>query len=53
METYLGLYFKVFPKEPWTEILLAQLQNLPFETFEITKKELMHTLKSWNSKNPF
>ena len=38
MRTYLGLYFKVFPKDPWTEILFAQLQNLPFETFEITKK---------------
>ena len=50
MRTYLGLYFKVFPKDPWTEILLAQLQNLPFETFEITKKGINAYIKELEFK---
>ena len=50
MKTYLGLYFEVFPKDPWTEILLAQLQNLPFETFEITKKGINAYIKELEFK---
>ena len=53
MDTYLGLHFRVVPKEPWTEILFAQLQNLPFESFEITKNGIMPILKSWNSRISF
>ena len=45
MDTYLGLHFRVFPKEPWTEILFAQLQNLPFESFEITKNGINAYIK--------
>ena len=41
MSTYLGLYFKVIPKEPWGDILFAKLQNLPFESFEITEKVII------------
>ncbi len=41
MLTYLGLYFKVIPKEPWEDILFAQLQNLPFESFEMTSSDGM------------
>ncbi len=37
-ETYIGYYFKLSPKLHWDEILLAQLQNLNFESFEITKE---------------
>ena len=36
-DTYVGYYFKLNPKLHWDEILLAQLQNLSFESFEITK----------------
>ena len=54
MDTYLGLHFRVVPKEPWTEILFAQLQNLPFgKALRLQKTELMPILKSWNSKNLF
>ena len=45
MDTYLGLHFTVVPKEPWTEILFAQLQNLPFESFEITKNGINAYIK--------
>ena len=34
--TYVVYYFTVEPYIPWSEILIAQLQSLPFESFEIT-----------------
>ena len=37
---YFGYFFTVNPKSPWDEILLAQLQNLPFESFEMTEQGL-------------
>jgi len=33
---YVVYYFTVEPNIPWSEILFAQLQSLPFESFEIT-----------------
>lgn len=33
---YIGYYFTIKPKSPWDEILLAQLESLPFESFEMT-----------------
>ena len=50
MDTYLGLHFKVVPKEPWTEILFAQLQNLPFESFEITENGINAYIKELEFK---
>ena len=34
--TYVVYYFTIEPNIPWSEILIAQLQSLPFESFEIT-----------------
>ena len=31
---YVVYYFTIQPKIPWSEILLSQLQCLPFESFE-------------------
>ena len=53
MDTYLGLHFRVVPKEPWTEILFAQLQNLPFESFEITKNGIDAYIKELEFKESF
>jgi ribosomal protein L11 methyltransferase len=39
-QTYIGYYFKISPKSPWDEILLAQLQDLPFESFEMSESGL-------------
>ena len=50
MNTYLELHFKVIPKEPWTEILFAQLQNLPFESFEITENGINAYIKELEFK---
>ena len=36
MQNYISYSFKISPKEPWTDILLATLSSLPFESFEIT-----------------
>ncbi len=33
---YIGYYFKLSPMIPCSDILLAQLQNLPFESFQMT-----------------
>ena len=33
---YVVYYFTIQPKIPWSEILLSQLQCLPFESFEMT-----------------
>ena len=35
-----GYYFTISPKSPWDEILLAQLQDLPFESFEMSDSGL-------------
>jgi ribosomal protein L11 methyltransferase len=37
---YFGYFFTVNPKNPWDEILLAELQSLPFESFEMTEEGL-------------
>ena len=51
-QNYIGYYFKVSPKIPWVEILLAQLQNLPFEGFEFSEKGLnAFILKSEHFEN--
>lgn len=36
--TYVGYYFKLNPKSQWEDILLAQLQNVNFESFETTEE---------------
>ena len=53
MDTYLGLHFRVVPKVPWTEILFAQLQNLPFESFEITKDGINAYIKELEFKESY
>ena len=35
-QNYISYSFKISPKEPWTDILLATLSTLPFESFEMT-----------------
>ena len=39
-EVYVGYYFTVTPNSPWVEVLLAQLQELPFESFQIMENGL-------------
>ena len=39
-EAYIEYRFSISPKKPWEEILLAELQMLPFESFISTKKGL-------------
>ncbi len=34
--SYIVYYFTILPKIPWSDILLAQLNSLPFESFELT-----------------
>ncbi len=36
MQPYIAYTFTVHPNEPWSEILLAALSELPFESFEFT-----------------
>lgn len=36
MQEYIAYSFTIHPKEPWSEILLAVLSELPFESFEFT-----------------
>lgn len=36
-KNYIEYSFLVVPSDPWEEILLAELQSLPFESFENTK----------------
>ena len=33
---YIVYYFKISPMTPWRDILLAQLQSLPFQSFQMT-----------------
>lgn len=37
---YIECHFSVQPAEPWSEILLAHLQDFPFESFEFTGEGL-------------
>lgn len=39
-QAYIEYCFSINPKTPWEDILLAELQILPFEGFMITKKGL-------------
>ena len=39
-QTYIEYCFSISPKTPWEDILLAELQILPFESFMSTKKGL-------------
>ena len=35
-DAYIVYYFKISPMTPWSDILLAQLQSLPFQSFQMT-----------------
>ena len=39
-EDYLEYRFTVYPKSPWEDILLSQLQHLPFDSFLTTEEGL-------------
>ena len=39
-EDYLEYRFTVYPKNPWEDILLSQLQQLPFDSFLSTEEGL-------------
>ena len=47
---YIGYHFKISPKELGTEILLAELGELPFESFEETDEGLSAYIpkRDWN-----
>ena len=53
MDTYLGLHFRVFRKSLGQRVLFAQLQNLPFESFEITKNGINAYIKELEFKESF
>lgn len=40
-QNYIEYQFTVTPKEPWEEILLATLQELPFESFDHSETSLL------------
>ena len=40
-QNYIEYQFTVTPKEPWEEILLAALQQLPFESFDHSETSLL------------
>ena len=40
-QNYIEYQFTVVPKEPWEEILLAALQELPFESFDHSETSLL------------
>jgi ribosomal protein L11 methyltransferase len=52
-QTYIGYYFKISPKSPWDEILLAQLQDLPFESFEMSETGLNAYVAEKDHFEPF
>ena len=41
VQNYIEYQFTVVPKEPWEEILLAALQELPFESFDHSETSLL------------
>jgi ribosomal protein L11 methyltransferase len=50
MPVYIGYHFTVTPKDPGAEILLAELGELPFESFEETENGLSAYIQKefWN-----
>ena len=50
--TYVVYYFTIEPNIPWSEILIAQLQSLPFESFEITGFNIKTPLFEWAKSRP-
>lgn len=50
MPAYIGYHFTVIPKDPGAEILLAELGELPFESFEETETGLSAYIQKefWN-----
>ena len=51
--TYVVYYFNIEPYIPWSEILIAQLQSLPFESFEITDSGFNAYVNERNHYNNF
>jgi ribosomal protein L11 methyltransferase len=43
---YLGIHFTISPKEPGAEILLALLEDKPFDSFEETENGLSAYIKN-------
>ena len=41
-QAYIEYRFSISPKKPWEEILLAELQMLPFESFGASKQDFMY-----------
>ena len=52
-EAYIEYCFNVNPKIPWEDILLAELQMLPFESFINTKDGLNGYVPLSNHKKNF
>lgn len=52
-EAYLEYSFTVNPKSPWEDILLAQLQQLPFDSFLSTEEGLNAYLPKTQKKESF
>jgi ribosomal protein L11 methyltransferase len=52
-EAYLEYRFTVNPKSPWEDILLAQLQQLPFDSFLFTEEGLNAYLPKTQKKESF
>ena len=52
-EAYLEYRFTVNPKSPWEDILLAQLQQLPFDSFLCTEEGLNAYLPKTQKKESF
>jgi len=52
-EAYLEYRFSVNPKSPWEDILLAQLQQLPFDSFLSTEEGLNAYLPKHRRKKVF
>lgn len=50
MPVYIGYHFTIIPKDPGAEILLAELGELPFESFEETENGLSAYIQKefWN-----
>jgi len=51
-QAYVEYRFSIHPKSPWEEILLAELQELPFESFLETENGF-NAYVSWKSQRKF
>ena len=52
-QAYLEYRFTINPKSPWEDILLAQLQQLPFDSFLSTEEGLNAYLPKTQKKESF